>query len=247
MFLGVDKVIAEPHRFALRLFAPSKQPFGSIALVDEFPRTCIVHPYRQRVMLDQETEQILALLAFRDVQYPDDERGAPAIDAATAVGRTPDGRSACVSELDFVIPDDLAVAGERTDFIEFARIHEMIRQELRLVRRPFSAKQVRRIEAFVEDLPASRVHHPNRQRVTVRDAAEYLGVLLVRDLRSLHLGNVDAYQGHAAIRPRMCGEQLPPAIQCLGFNWSVVDLRPSRCGAFNKCVARLDGAAVETL
>lgn len=197
-------------------------------------------------MLDQETEQILALLPFRDVQHPDDERAAPAINTATAVGRTPDSRSARVSKLDFVIPHDVAVVGKRPDFIEFASIHEMIRQELRFVRRPFSAKQVRRIEAFIEDLPASRVHHPNGQRVTVRDAAEYLGVFQVRDLRSLHVSNVDAYQGDATVRPRMCREQLPPPIQSLRFNRSVVDLHPSRRSAFSERVARLDGAAVET-
>ena len=103
-----------------RLPVPAEQPFGRVALVDDFTRAGVVHPDRQRMVLDQEAEQVLALLALGDVEHADDQRGSPAIDAAPAVGRTPDRRSVGAPELDFVVAHDFVLAGERSDFLEFA-------------------------------------------------------------------------------------------------------------------------------
>ena len=66
------------------------------------------------MVLDQETKQVLALLALGDVEHADDKRRAPAIDATPAIRGTPDSRSVGSPELDFVVAQDFVLAGRAT-------------------------------------------------------------------------------------------------------------------------------------
>ncbi|MGO4843157.1 hypothetical protein AB4144_63880, partial [Rhizobiaceae sp. 2RAB30] len=77
----IDKTIRELEGAITGISLPAQQALGHVALVDDVPGNGVDHPYRQRMISDQESEEILTPLSFGDIQDPDDQRGARSVDA----------------------------------------------------------------------------------------------------------------------------------------------------------------------